>query len=77
MLHARPEGLAGRAGTPALHRLEACAWSFYFLILAARLLTVIPNEAGWNWGGAGEGSPRSDLSGLASTLLLDQVTAQV
>ena len=40
-------------------------------------MAVIPNEAGWSWAGVGEGSPRSDLSGLAWTFLLDQTTAQV
>jgi hypothetical protein len=43
----------------------------------ARLLSVIPNEVGRSWEGVGEGSPRSDLSGLAPMLLLNQITTQV
>jgi hypothetical protein len=47
---------------------ESLSLKFLFLFLADRVLIVIPNETGWSWGGVGEGSPRSDLSGLASTL---------
>ena len=64
-----------------LDRLAACRGQplarlpleFLLSSSARSVLIVIPNEAGWSWGGVGEGSPRSDWSGLAATPLLDQV----
>jgi putative endonuclease len=51
--HAHPGGHSGTTGW------KACPYSFY-ICCGRNTVIVIPNEAGWSWEGAGEGSPRSD-----------------